>query len=966
MNKKILLIMMCVMVMTLSLTAISAVEVENSHNDTITGEASQLASQEIQDSENELLADNSNIKTDTVEENLLKSSDENDILTDNEKNFTSLQELIDSPGNYVELNDDYKNYYDSDWENPITINKNLTINGKGHYIDAVDSSSNNIFKITGDYSFTLTNVTLKNANYGIYTPYGVSIYKTELTCENVTFDNVACVFKNDYYYDEFSLTLNNITFENYQGNLINIEDVPNVKINISNTKFDNNPGMKISQSWGVTAGDVSITLNNVEVTNLQDDFISIENYQNADINFTNTTFNQNSHGINIAGIEEEAGDINLTLKDVEFKESNCNPYFYITNYKKANINVENATFDNANIKIVGMSEDPGDISIELNNAEVTNQQDSNGFINIEGFFNTYINITNTNFTDNTHDIGIKIDGASEGSNEINLTLNHVEFTRNTGSKYFDINTFKKVNLNINDTKYNENDAFMRIEAGGGGDEHVYDLNAIINNSEFKDGIWDDNLIAFAAFNNVNMKVEHTTINSYRMYIQGSYSDTINLTLNDVEISDLNSNPIYIEDYKNADININNTTFNNAHIRIEGRSDDPGDISIELNNAEVTNQENSNNFIYIDNFFNADINITNTNFTNNNYDTYSGIEISGVSDRDSEINLALNHVEFTKNSGSNYFDISTFKKVNLNINDTTYNENTKFITITAGNIYDYTYGLNVIINNSEFKENTVDDFLIDFKSSNNVNITVEHTTINKNGMKIEGYGDAINLTLNDVEISDFNNYAIFYITNYKNVDININNTTFTGGIYGIYITGTDDPNAYSESSGYINFTSNTVKFEGDHVFDHFLSAMNFKNANINLTNTNLTNSQGIRISGVDNNFENGGYVNLILDDSEFTDNGDESGESIIKIVQYKNANINFTNTTFKQNKQGIEITGVQYYPGEINFTLNTVEFEGNGGQDSSFIKIDYFKNANINFTNTNFTNNYGIYINGVDS
>ncbi|WP_458454726.1 hypothetical protein [Methanobrevibacter sp.] len=953
MNKKILIIMMCVMVMTLSLTAISAVEVENSHNDTITGEASQLASQEIQDSENELLADNSNIKTDTVEENLLKSSDENDILTDNEKNFTSLQELIDSPGNYVELNDDYINYYDSDteqWENPITIDKDLTINGNGHYIDAIDNS-NNIFKITGDYSFTLTNVTLKNANYWIYTPDDVTIYKTELTCENVTFDNVAYVFKNEAYFNEFSLTLNNITFENYQCNLINIENVPNVKINISNTNFDYNQGITISQGWGVLEGDVSITLNNVEVTSPQSNFISIENYKNADINFTNTIFYQNGNSITIAGIYDEAGDINLTLKDVEFKESNCNPFFDIKYYKNANINVENATFDNANIKIEGMSEDPGDISIELNNAKVTNQQD-NKFIDINGFFNAYINITNTNFTSNSHEYGIYIQGASDGQNEINVTLNDVEFTQNSCSyHYFEISNFKKVNLNITDTKYNENGKFIYI--GTGGDEYTYDLNVIINNTEFKDSTADNYLIEFNSFNNVNMTIENTTINKNGMYI--SAGDAINLTLNDVKISDLNNNyPIFIQNYKNADININNTTFNNTNIIIMGRSDEYGDLNIKLNNAEVTNLQ-SKNFIDINNFFNTYINITNTNFTSNNHESYKGIMIIGADTDYNEINVTLNHVEFTKNSGTDsYFDISQFEKVNLNINDTKYNESSGFIKIDAGE--EYTYDLNVIINNTEFKDNTLDTELIQFKSFNNVNMKVEHTTINKNGMYISA-GDAINLTLNDVELSDINGHPID-IDGYKNADINFTNTNFTNN-YGISISGVDSDS--SENGGYINFTSNTVKFEGNEGEDSsFINIDYFKNANINFTNTNFTNNYGIYINGVDSEYsENGGYINFTLNNAKFEENQYGKDNYFIYIENFKNANMNFTNITYNTN-YGMYISGVdsEYSEngGYINLNLNDSEFNNGDENSEKLIKIVNYANANINITNTTFRQN----------
>ncbi|WP_458453753.1 hypothetical protein, partial [Methanobrevibacter sp.] len=980
MNKKILIIMMCVMVMTLSLTAISAVEVENNHNDTITGEASQLASQEIQDSENELLADNSNVKDDSVDENLLKNSDENDLLTDDEKNFTSLQELIDSQGNYVELDDDYKNYYDSDteqWENPITINKNLTINGKGHYIDAADQSSNNIFKITGEYSFTLINVTLRNANYGIFTSDVDTIYKTELNCENVIFDNVVDVFKNENYADEFSLTLNNIKFENDgSSNLISIENFQNVKINISNTKFDNNKGITITQDSGVTEGDVSITLNNVEVTNSQGDFISIENYKNADINFTNTVFNQNSQGITITGVEgDNSGDINFTLNNMEFEDNQVNDYFLkAVNFKNANINFTNTNFTKSyGIEISGISDNDGDINFTLNNVEFDGNLASEYSLKIVNFKNANINFTNTSCNNNG---GMEITGVNGNPGDINFTLNAVEFESNMGqdSCFLKIADFKNANMNFTNTNFTSNYGISISGVDDQSSENGGYINLNLNDSEFNNGDESsDKLIKIVNYANANINITNTTFKQNTKGIEitgvGGNPGDINFTLNTVEFEDnyfQDACFLKIADFKNANVNFTNASYNNnGGIEISGISDNAGDINFTLNTVNFEgNMGQDSCFLKIADFKNANMNFTNTNFTSN-----YGIYISGVDDQSSEnggyITLNLNDSEFNINENVEYLKIEKYKNANINITNTTFKQNTKGIEITGveGDPGD----INFTLNTMKFDDNNwQESSFIKIAGFKNANVNFTNTTFKQNnqGIEITGVqsnpGD-INFTLNTVELESngVQESSFFIIDYFKNANINFTNTNFTNN-YGISISGVDS------DSGDINFTSNNVTFEKNKngKDNYFIYIVNFKNANMNFTNTTYNTNYGMYISGVDSDSsENGGYINLNLNDSEFN-NGDESSDKLIKIVNYANANINISNTTFRQNTKGIEISGIGgNNAGDINFTLNNSTFEYNEGGDN-FINIVKFKNANMNFTNITYYHNYGMYISGV--
>ncbi len=105
--------------------------------------------------------------------------------------FTNLQLLISNAegGDNITLKHNYQ--YDYDFSaNGIYIDKELTINGDGHFIDALGQSS--IF-IVESQKVTLTNITLKNANgvFGSAIYFEDSVHDSSISCEFV--DNYAFV-----------------------------------------------------------------------------------------------------------------------------------------------------------------------------------------------------------------------------------------------------------------------------------------------------------------------------------------------------------------------------------------------------------------------------------------------------------------------------------------------------------------------------------------------------------------------------------------------------------------------------------------------------------------------------------------------------------------------------------------------------------------------------------------------------
>ena len=163
---------------------------------------------------NEMAADN--LKTN--EENItLTQADNCEIIgADGIGTFSELQKEIDNVGNgSLNLTRDYQ--WDSNFTGyGITINKPITINGNGHYIDA--SGKIRIFELKAKSDMILNNITFKNGNtdgcggaINVWYDLSNSSFTNLNFINNTAADNGGAI---RFRYSSTNNTFENITFEN--------------------------------------------------------------------------------------------------------------------------------------------------------------------------------------------------------------------------------------------------------------------------------------------------------------------------------------------------------------------------------------------------------------------------------------------------------------------------------------------------------------------------------------------------------------------------------------------------------------------------------------------------------------------------------------------------------------------------------------------------------------------------------
>ena len=155
------------------------------------------------------------------------SSNFNETNSVNSKTFTELNNEINEANGTLTFDSNYKmaDNESTSFKEGITISKNITIDGNGYTIDAMNLGR--IFKIDGNYTVILANVTLTNGKI-ITVSKGGAIYKSKgnLTLINVNFvNNFANADGGAIYSDgDDGFTVVNSTFvnnfANYNGGAI--------------------------------------------------------------------------------------------------------------------------------------------------------------------------------------------------------------------------------------------------------------------------------------------------------------------------------------------------------------------------------------------------------------------------------------------------------------------------------------------------------------------------------------------------------------------------------------------------------------------------------------------------------------------------------------------------------------------------------------------------------------------------
>ena len=155
-KKKILFIFL-ISIILCSVQAIAAAEVDDAGLDDEVFDLSNDIETVEADNTDELIQ----VTDEAVDDEVLAAPESEDALSEGEGNFTELQTRINSPGNSITLDKDYK-FSNGDSYLGIRINKDFTINGNGHTINGTDVAR--LFNLGESASGRTHTIILKDLN----------------------------------------------------------------------------------------------------------------------------------------------------------------------------------------------------------------------------------------------------------------------------------------------------------------------------------------------------------------------------------------------------------------------------------------------------------------------------------------------------------------------------------------------------------------------------------------------------------------------------------------------------------------------------------------------------------------------------------------------------------------------------------------------------------------------------------
>ena len=575
----------------------------------------------------------------------------------NIRTFTDLQNAIGLVTGTLTLNQNVAMTAKeaADFTNGITINKDITIDGKGHTISAEDLGR--IFSIGEGFTVTLTNVTLINGKAD----------------------------KGGAIYNDGSLTLSDVKLsdnaaDSYGGAVFN-----NGELVVSDSVFDSNDIVNrgsASVDYGGAAiynwYDGVLTVSNSNFTN------NIKNYKNGDclvgavatigdatISDSNFVNNSGRWGgaITTSGALIAGGDVNtLTVSGSTFKE-NGGLYGAGIFVWGSDFAVSDCVFDK------NTAFGKGNMTPNNNNGaaiEVTNTNKA-----IAGA------ITGSNFTNNKAQYGGAIDICAG-----NIKITNSKFINNSADVEggaIDINTDPNLNnpkVTISDSEFVNNSAQV-----GGAICNVHDLT--VRNTEFVNNTPDAifNYVGFGG--NLDLGIENfTDLQNAIGLVTGTLTLNQNVVMTDDEAA-----------------NFVNGVIINKNIRIDGKGhtidaknlgrifEIDGGFAVTLTNVTLTNGNATvGGAIY--NFGNLDL--VHVNFVNNTA-KYGGAIMNYA------YGLVLDDSTFANNTakigGAIYNSADCFV-----VGNSTFTNNTA--TSNGGVIFNY--GIGFVVGNSTFVNNSAAD------------------------------------------------------------------------------------------------------------------------------------------------------------------------------------------------------------------------------------------------------------------
>ena len=565
----------------------------------------------------------------------------------------------------------------SDFTNGITINKDITIDGKGHTIDA--KNLGRIFSIGEGFTVTLTNATLIN---GKATEGGAIYNDGSLTLSDVKLsDNAA---------------------DSYGGAVFN-----NGELVVSDSVFDSNDIVNrgsASVDYGGAAiynwkeGTLKVTnsnfINNIKNYKNGDNLVgAIATIGNATVSGSNFVNNSGRWGgaISATGAELRKNSSTLTVSNTIFKDNSAlyagAVYIWGSNY-----NIADCVFDN-------------------------NTAFGKG-----------------NMTPNNNNGGaLVVSQVSRFNEPITGTISGSKFTNNK-AQYGGAAYFNKGFVTITDSVFENNVATAEGGAVDFSHASVKDLVVSINNSSF---VGNKAPVAGAIFTNVDSKITNSNfINNSAAKIGGAICNVNDLTVENSKF--VNNTPQAIHNSKELHLGIETfTDLQNAIDLVDGILTLDSDIAMTDDEAagfvdgvainkdividgkgHTIDAKNLGRIFEIDGGF--AVTLTNVTLTNGKADKGGAIYNFG--------NLDLVHVNFVNNTAKyggaimNYayglvLDDSTFTNNTAKIGGAIYNSADCFVvgnstfannTATSNGGVIFNYGIGFVVGNSTFVNNSAAD------------------------------------------------------------------------------------------------------------------------------------------------------------------------------------------------------------------------------------------------------------------
>ena len=786
----------------------------------------------------------------------------------NIRTFTDLQNAIGLVTGTLTLNQNVAMTAKeaADFTNGITINKDITIDGKGHTISAEDLGR--IFSIGEGFTVTLTNATLINGkadkggaiyNDGSLTlsdvklsdnaadSYGGAVFNNgELVVSDSVFDSNDIVNRGSasvdyggaaiYNWKEGTLKVTNSNFTNNIKNYKNGDNLVGAITTIGNATVSGSNFVNNSGRWGgaisATGAELRKNSSTLTVSNtiFKDNsalyagavYIWGSNYNIADCVFDNNTAfgkgnmtpnNNNGGALVVSQVSRFNEPITGTISGSKFTNNKAQ-YGGAAYFNKGFVTITDSVFENNVATAEGGAVDFShasvkDLVVSINNSSfVGNKAPVAGAI----FTNVDSKITNSNFINNS---AAKIGGAICNVND--LTVENSKFVNNTPQA---IHNSKELHLGIETFTDLQNaidlvDGILTLDSDIAmtDDEAAGFVNGVAINKNIRiDGKGhtisaEDLGRIFSIGDGFTVTLTNVTLINGKADKGGAIYNDGSLTLSDVKLSD------------NAADSYGGAVFNNGELVVSDSVFDSNDI-VNRGSASV---DYGGAAIY--NWYDGVLTVSNSNFTNNIKNYKNGDCLVGAVATIGDATISDSN--FVNNSGRWGGAITTSGALiaggdvnTLTVSGSTFKEN--------GGLY----GAGIFVWGSDF---AVSDCVFD-----------KNTAFGKG-----------NMTPNN------NNGAAIEVTN--------TNKAIAGAITGS------------------NFTNNKAQYGG---------AIDICAGNIKITNSKfINNSADVEGGAIDINTDpNLNNPKVTISDSEFVNNSAQVGGAICNVHDLTVRNTEFVNNT----------------------------------------------------------------------